>query len=154
MDLVGNALGGGGFGGAGAGGFQNPGPPVLDHIELTPRQPWFNERGNIRTTLAYTASAGTVPSWNFNKNFPGAMTVNLKVEEGETYLVDFSVSSWGSGTYRVETDAGEQEFADNGGDLEHVLVALNASESGWVSVRLNREGTGYYTYAVIVNRME
>lgn len=154
MALVGNALGGGGFGGGASGDFQNPGPPVLDHIELTPRQPWFNERGNVHTVLAYSASTGSVPSWNFNKNFPGLMTVNLKVEEGATYLVDFSVSSWGSGTYRVETDSGDQEFADNGGDLEHVLVALNASESGWVSVRLKREGTGHYTYAIIVNRME
>ena len=152
LDLVGNALGGGGF--AGPGGFQNPGPPVLDHIELTPRQPWFHDKGNVRTVLAYTVSTGTAPSWQFNTNFPGGMTVNLKVEEGRTYLVDFAVSSWGNGTYRVETDAGDQEFADAGGDLEHVLVGLNATESGWVKVQLSREGTGYYAYSVIVNRME
>ena len=154
LDLVGNALGGGGFGGAAGRDFQSPGPPVLDHIELTTRQPWFHEKGNVRTALAYTTSTGAAPSWNFNKNFPGLMTVNLKVEEGATYLVDFVVSSWGSGTYQVETDSGMQEFADNGGDLEHLLVGLNATESGWVNLHLRREGTGYYVYSVIVNRME
>jgi hypothetical protein len=153
MDLLSEALGGGGFGGAGAGGFQNPGPPVLDHIELSARQTWANEKGYLDFLLPYDINPAT-PSINFNKNFPGRLTVRLKVEEGKTYLVDFAVSSWGSGTYSVETSGGEQEFDDPQGNLEHVLVALNATESGWTDVRFDRTGTGHYLYTVTVDRME
>lgn len=154
MDLVGAALGGGGFGGAGAGGFQNPGPPVLDHIELSARSTWVHEKGYLDFVLPYDINPAT-PSITFNKNFPGAMTVKLKVEEGETYLVDFAVSSWGKGTYRIETSGGEQEFDDPQGKLEHVLVALNATESGWTNVRFKRTGdSGHYLYSVRVDRME
>ena len=154
MDLVGNAIGGGGFGGAAPGGFQNPGPPVLDHIELSARQMWVNEKGYLDFVLPYQMNPST-PSINFNKNFPGQMTVKLKVEEGKSYLVDFAVSSWGKGTYKVETSGGAQEFDDPQGKLEHVLVALHATESGWTDVRFERLGdSGHYLYTIIVNRME
>jgi len=153
LDLLGVALGGG-FGGAGAGDFQNPGPPVLDHIELSARTLWIHEKGYLDFVLPYQLNPST-PSINFNKNFPGVMTVRLKVEEGKTYLVDFAVSSWANGTYRVETSGGEQEFDDPQGKLEHVLVALNATESGWTNVRFQRLGdSGHYLFTVHVDRME
>lgn len=153
LDLLGAALGGG-FGGAASGDFQNPGPPVLDHIELSARRPWVNEKGYLHFLLPFSLNPSS-PSINFNKNFPGLLTVKLKVEEGETYLVDFVVSSWGKGTYRVETSGGEQEFADTQGKLEHVLVALHATENGWTDIKFNRTGdTGHYLFTVHVDRIE
>jgi hypothetical protein len=156
MNLVAVALGGGG-GGGGAGAaadIQNPGPPVLDHIELSARRLWVNEKGYLDFILPYELNPST-PSINFNKNFPGIMTVRLKVEEGKNYLVDFSVKSWGQGTYRVETSGGEQEFDDPQGKLEHVLVALSATESGWTNVKFQRLGdSGHYLFTVHVDRIE
>ena len=160
MDLVAVALGGGGGGGGGGGAgaasgdFQNPGPPVLDHIELSARRPWVNEKGYLNFVLPFSLNPSS-PSINFNKNFPGSLTVKLKVEEGETYVVDFSVKSWGSGTYRVETSGGSQEFADTQGKLEHVLVVLHATETGWTDIEFDRAGdSGHYLYSVRVDRME
>ena len=55
----------------------------------------------------------------------------------------------------METSAGDQEFEDVQGKLEHVLVALNATESGWTSLEFNRTGdTGHYLYSVKVDRVE
>lgn len=154
MELVGAALGGGGGGGAGGGDFQNPGPPVLDHIELSARRLWVNEKGYLDFLLPYQLNP-SMPSINFNKNFPGSMTVRLKVEEGKTYVVDFAVKSWGQGTYRIETSGGTQEFEDIQGKLEHILVALNATESGWTDIKFDRTGdTGHYLFTVHVDRME
>ncbi len=154
INLVAGALGGGGFGGAGAGGLQNPGPPVLDHIELSARRMWVNEKGYLYFLLPFSLDPSS-PSINFNKNYPGSMIVKLKVEEGETYLIDFAVKSWGKGTYRIETSGGSQEFEDTQGKLEHVLIALNATESGWTDVGFDRTGdTGHYLYSVRVDRMD
>jgi len=154
MDLVGKALGGGGFGGAGGRDVQSPGPPVLDHIELSARRPWVQEKGYVKFFLPYSINPAAA-STDFNTNYPGSMTVVLKVEQGATYLADFAVKSWGAGTYVVETEGGSQEFGDPQGNLEHVLVALQATESGWIDVKFERpEGTGYYLYSVKVDRME
>lgn len=159
MDLVAVALGGGGGGGGGGAGaasgdFQNPGPPVLNHIELSARRPWVNEKGYLYFLLPFSLNPSS-PSINFNKNFPGSLTVKLKVQEGETYLVDFSVKSWGSGTYRIETSGGSQEFADTQGKLEHVLVVLHATESGWTDIKFDRTGdSGHDLFTVHVDRME
>jgi hypothetical protein len=152
LDLLGEALGGGGLGGAGSRDFQNPGPPVLDHIELSARTPWVNEKGNVEFFLPYDVDPD-VPSVNFNKNFPGLFYVNLKLEEGKSYLVDVAVSSWGAGAYKVEVNGSEQEFADPQGNLEHLLIALQATESGWVKIDIIREGTGYYMYSVTADRV-
>ena len=125
--------------------------PVLEHIVLSAKQPFFSERGFLTLTLAYTVHPET--AINFNSNFPGSAGVKLKVEEGRTYLLDFAVKSWGSGTYLVETESGNQEFADTSASKEHILVALNATSSGWTTVRLNRDGTDYHLYYVEGTRL-
>jgi hypothetical protein len=112
------------------------------------------EKGYVKFFLPYSIDPSAA-STDFNTNYPGAMTVVLKVEQGKTYLADFAVKSWGAGTYVVETEGGSQEFGDPQGKLEHVLVALQATESGWIDVKFQRtEGTGYYLYSVKVDRME
>lgn len=148
--IVMGALGGGPSGGPAD--VQNPGPPVLDHIELSARRPWANEKGYVEFLLPYDVDT-SVPAVNFNKNYPGVLEVHLKLEEGRSYLVDFALSSWGAGTYRAEVDGFAQEFADPKGELEHVLVALQATEDGWTRISFRREGTGYYLYTVTAERV-
>ena len=125
--------------------------PVLEHIVLSAKQPFFSERGFLTLALAYSVHPET--AINFNDNFPGSAGVKLKVEEGRTYLLDFAVKSRGSGTYLLETESGQQEFADKSASMEHILVALNATSSGWTTVRLNRDGTDYHLYYVEVTRV-
>lgn len=137
----------------GPGAFEAPDKPVLNHLELDARNSWKYERGHLDLTLPYDVD----PDGEyilFNKNFPHALSVTVKVEEGETYLVDFEVSSWGSGTYTVKTDGGEQEFPDQNAKAEHILVGLNASESGWTTIRLTRSGTGWYMYSATIDRVD
>ena len=124
---------------------------LLEHLLLSAKQPFFSERGLLTLALAYTVHPET--AINFNSNFPGSAGVKLKVEKGRTYLLDFAVKSWGSGTYLLETESGNQELADQSGSKEHILVALNATSSGWTTVRLNRDGSDYHLYYVEVTRV-
>ncbi len=151
IDRIASALGGGIE--PGPSNVQNAGPPVLDRIKLSARRPWFNERGNVEFVLPYEVNP-ELPSVTFNKNFPGLLRVNLKLEAGRSYLVDFAVSSWGAGSYRVEAGGATQEFGDPQGNLEHVLIALQASQDGWTTIDLKREGTGYYLYTVTTDRVD
>ncbi len=123
--------------------------PVLEHIVLTSRQPFVNEKGYLRLTLPQTVHPESPIV--FNKEYPSTMSVNLKVEEGGLYLVDFTVKGVGSGTYKVVTEAGSQEFKDAGGNLKHVLIALNAEASGWTGVSMTHTGT-YNLFSVEVTR--
>lgn len=145
-----DSMGGGGGGVGSAGGFEAAPEPVLDHIVLTSKTPFVHEKGYMSLTLPYTFHPESAIV--FNKNFPNVMNVKLKVEKGGVYLVDFAVDAISTGTYRVETEAGDQEFNDPGGNMEHILVGLNAGASGWTSVRLQREGTGYNLFSVEITR--
>jgi len=143
-----------GIGGSGeipsAGSYQAAPDPVLDHIVLTAKNPWYNERGYLRLTLPYGFHPES--SIEFNKNFPNILDVKLNVENGGLYLVDFSVKAIGAGTYNVETESGNQAFEDSKGSMEHVLIALSAGASGWTSLQMKREGTGYQLYSVEVTK--
>ncbi len=123
---------------------------MLDHIVLSARNPFYNEKGYLTATLPYTFHPESAIV--FNKNFPGLMNVKLNIEKGGIYLVDYAVKAIGAGTYKVVTESGEQEFADPGGTMEHIMVGINAGASGWTTVRLQREGTGYNLYSVEVTR--
>jgi hypothetical protein len=123
--------------------------PGLQHIVLTSRQPFVSEKGYLRLTLPQTVHPESPIV--FNKEFPSTMSVNLKVEEGGLYLVDFAVRGVGSGTYKVNTGAGGQEFDDTEGNLKHVLIALNAEASGWTGVSMTHTGT-YNLFSVEVTR--
>ena len=125
--------------------------PVLEHLLLTAKQPFFSEQGFLTLTLAHTVHPQT--SITFNSSNPGSTGVKLKVEKGRTYLLDFAVKSSESGIYLLETESGQQEFEDTSASKEHILVALNATSSGWTTVRLHRKGTGYHLYSVEVTRV-
>ncbi len=143
-------------GGGGGGGMPTPGnfettPEVkLEHIVLSAKRPFYNKRGYLKTTLAFTADPNS--NINFNTNFPGMATIYLNVEQGHTYLLDFSVSSWATGTYKIKTESGSQSFDDPGGHAEHILIGLNAQSSGWTPIEFDRQGPGYYLYSIEVTR--
>lgn len=149
MDSILKGIGGGG-GVPSAGDVKAKPKPELDHIVLTSQKPFYNEKGYLRLTLPYTFQPESAIV--LNKNFPNVVGVMLKVEKGGLYLVDYAVNAIGSGSYKVETESGDQLFNDSNGKLEHVLVALNATTSGWTSLRLKREGTGYNLYSVEVTK--
>jgi hypothetical protein len=80
----------------------------------------------------------------------GIAAVRLKVQAGETYLLDFAVSALGQGVYTLIADSGQREFDDPEGMLRHLLIGLKAEASGWTSVRLQRSGAGYHLHSVAV----
>jgi len=128
-----------------------PSKPVLEHLLLSARQPFFSEQGFLTLALAYAVHPET--AIKFNSNYPGSAGLKLKVEKGHTYLLDFAVRSGTSGTYRVQTESGKQEFDDTSASKDHLLVALKATSSGWTTVRLSRDGTEYHLYYVEVTRV-
>ncbi len=125
--------------------------PVLEHLLLSARHPYFSEQGFLTLNLAYRVHPET--AINFNSAYPGSAGVKMKVEKGRTYLLDFSVQSWGGGTYLLETAGGKQTFEDEAGSKKHILVALKATSSGWTTVRLSRDGTDYHLYSVEIMRV-
>lgn len=125
--------------------------PVLEHLLLTAKQPFFSEQGFLTLTLAATVHPET--AINFKSSYPASAGLKLKVEKGRTYLLDFAVKSAQSGTYLLETESGKQEFEDKSAGKQHILVALKATSSGWTTVRLNRGGTAYNLYYVEVTRV-
>ncbi len=118
----------------------------INSITLSPKNPYMEGQGLLTVTLA--ASVHPETAIKFEPKNAGSAGVKIKVEKGQKYLLDFFVRSLGSGSYQVETENGKQEFVDEAGQRTHVLIALSASSSGWTTVRLRREGTGYYLYAV------
>jgi hypothetical protein len=117
---------------------------------LTSRQPYIKEQGYLTLTLPHTVHPESAIV--FNTDFPGAVGVKLKVENGDLYLVDFAVKAAGAGVYKVATESGGQEFEDSNGKLEHLLIALSAGADGWTTVRMNRTGTGFNLYSVKVTK--
>jgi len=125
--------------------------PVLEHLLLSAKQPYVSEQGFLTLSQAYTVHPET--AINFNSDSPGSAGLKLKVEKGRTYLLDFAVKSNESGTYLLEAEGKKHEFEDNSATKEHILVALNATSSGWTTVRLDRGGTGFHLYYVEVTRV-
>lgn len=124
--------------------------PGLQHIVLTPKQPFIDEKGYLRLTLPQTFHPESPIV--FSKEYPNTMSVRLKVEEGGLYLVDFTVKGMGAGSFKVVTEGGGQEFNDSAGTLGHVLIALSAATTGWTGVSMTHTGTGYNLYSVEVTR--
>lgn len=150
MDRIAVALGGG----AGDRGVRMPGNPVYGNVAFSLRRMGVNEAGDLDAALSYDLDPSAAAT-QFIKNSAGSMTIRLRVEEGKTYVVDFSVKSSGSGIYRVETSGGSRDFEDNQGQLEHVLVVLEATESGWTEVDIGRMGDSrHWVLEVRVSRIE
>ncbi len=126
--------------------------PVLVHLKLSARQPFFRDQAFL--TLVRASSVHPETAIKFNEDLPGSAAIKLKVETGRTYLLDFAVKSWGSGSYLLETESGKQKFEDESAGKQHILVALAATSSGWTTVRIKREGAGYHLYYVEITQVE
>jgi len=124
--------------------------PELDHIVLTPREPYFEGKGYLTLTMPRTFHPESAIV--FDENSTGSVGVKLMVEKDGLYLVDFAVRAMGAGAYTVETESGGQGFKDSDGSLEHVLIALSAGAQGWTTVRMNRSGAGFNLYSIEVSR--
>lgn len=122
----------------------------LDHIVLSAREPFYEDKGYLTLTLPATFHPESVIA--FDNNFSNILGVKLNVEKGGMYLVDFAVHATGAGAYKVDTESGGQTFEDSNSALEHVLIALSAEASGWTTVRMSRTGSGYNLYSVEVTR--
>lgn len=144
------SLGGGGSRVPPAGTGEADSEPVLNHIVLTSRKPYFEEKGYLTLTLPRTFHPESAIV--FDENSAAAVGVKLMVEKGGLYLVDFAVRAMEAGAYTVETESGAQGFEDSDGNLEHVLIAIRAGASGWTTMRMNRTGAGFNLYSVEVTR--
>lgn len=125
---------------------------VLDQFSLTAQKMSFPKRGYLILDLAHQvdAQAGV----QFRMNSPGSATVNLNIEKGRAYLLDFAVNSWGDGAYQIETEGGAQSFQDPRGEMQHLLVGIEAATTGLSTITLRRSGSGYYLHAVTVSWLE
>lgn len=135
-----------------AGAIQAPAPTELQDVTLTSRRPWINNQAYVDYTMPVTVnnSTGVV---QFSTNYLNYTTVHLNVVEGASYLVDFAVDAWGSGTYRVTSGDNVQTFPDSNGQ-QHILVGVQAAATGWVSVQMTRSaGSGYYVHEVRITRV-
>lgn len=136
----------------GTGAIQAQAPTELQDITLTARRPWVNNRAYLSYLFPATvnSSTGTVM---FSRD-SGFATVYLNAAEGALYLVDFAVDAWGIGTYRVASGDNAQTFPNSNGQ-QHLMVAVQATTAGWVSVQLSRSnGSGYYIHEVRVTRVD
>lgn len=122
------------------------GKPSVDDVNATTMA--FS--GKACLTFALPDELGPEHGVKFDINFPWSASVNLNVDKGRTYLVDFAVNSWSGGSYEIETATGSQVFAHTNGTRGHVLVGVNAAGSGWTAVRIKHTGTGYDLHSVEV----
>ena len=76
--------------------------------------------------------------------------VGVNLIAGSTYLFDFLVNGEGEGTFTLETDSGLYEFPDPNGDLDNVLVAFRAEQTGWTEISLRRTKGSFDLHSVEV----
>ncbi len=120
--------------------------PTLSHLLLTVRRPWFVHRGFLAGEGVARLDSRSV--MRFEESVPGRAIVGLNVVEGLTYLVDFLVGGEGAGDYVFESSSGEQVFTDPVGERNHVLVAIQAQNSGWTEISLRRNGGAFDLHTV------
>lgn len=122
--------------------------PDLRQAILTVKRPWYVHRAFLSAEGVQRVDARSV--MRFDESIPGRAVVGLNLNVGHTYLIDFLVKGEGKGDYSVETSAGIQPFPDPKGERTHVLVALDAQESGWTEVSLRRDGGAFDLHSVEV----
>jgi hypothetical protein len=86
----------------------------------------------------------------FDGDSGGVAALRLQVAAGQSYLLDFAVSSLGPGEYAITADSVRKAYADPAADSRHLLVGLRAAADGWTTVRLERSGSGFHLHSVSV----
>lgn len=120
-------------------------------IALSARQPFDPAIGHLTFDLPHRFDP--VHGVGFRADSAGSAGVSLHTEQGRSYLLDYAVNSWGEGVYTVEADGNAQEVPDDG-NLSHVLVGIQATAGGWITVRLRRSGSGFYLHGVEVTPVQ
>jgi hypothetical protein len=75
------------------------------------------------------------------------------VDKGERYLVDFSVKTGADLKFHVSTDTGTTDISVAKG-THHLLVYLDAQETGTTAVTLTADDAIFAFYSVEVTRTE
>ena len=87
---------------------------------------------------------------HFDESVQGRAVIGLNLVAGHAYLLDFLINGEGEGIYTIESSAGIQEFPDPDGERGHILVALQAQESGWAELSLRRSAGSFDLHSVEV----
>lgn len=115
-------------------------------IVLSSKQPFME--GLAVLTLNHPTTVHPETGIRFSADGDGSAAVKFMLQEGSGYLLDFQVRSSGPGFYTVETAGGAQQFDDQTGAREHILVAIKAQGSGWTTTRLKHQGSDFHLYSV------
>lgn len=120
-----------------------------DYFVLTMSEPLG--KGGDYLSFTNTLNFNPISGARFGRDGNGVAWLHLMVEEGHTYLVDFVVTSFGAGSYRLAVESNEHTVEDLGGSFNHVTARLKASSSGSARVSLRQDvGNGFRLYAVAV----
>lgn len=122
--------------------------PTVRQLILSVKRPWYVHRAFLSSEGAQRVDARSV--MHFDESTPGRAVVGLNLVAGKNYLVDFLVDGNGEGTYTIESGAGTQEFPDPEGERNHVLLALQAQQSGWAELSLRRSAGSFDLHSVEV----
>jgi len=125
--------------------------PTFDALRLTAAQPWVENAAFLVMTGAQTVHPES--SMQFPAAPSGFAALRMRVEQGASYLVDFAVRGEGAGAYQVKSDSLTLTVDDPHATADHVLTAVEAAGSGWVTVRLERSAGGFHLYAVELTRI-
>lgn len=123
----------------------------LESVTLSAKRPWAANRAYLSAVMPekFDAESGVV---ELNINYGGWIDVHLNVEANASYLVDLATQTWGDGgTWKIEI--GEQQIEiEKGPGSEHVLFAVQSPQSGWLTVRIRRVGSGCRLFEVAIDR--
>ena len=79
----------------------------------------------------------------------GSLSLNLHVESGKRYDIQFFLEPLGPGIFEVFVGSDQQQYQDPAGKMKNILVSLKAMSSGWTRVELNRTfGVGFILRSV------
>ena len=133
---------------------KSPEQPRLEHLQLTVQHNYsgfgwldLNEirhiDGKDNYASFYTAT-DPIMAWT---------RAHLKVDAGERYLLDFSVSVSDETTFTIDSSGGSQKSTVNKGS-HHILVYLDADKSKTTTVALTSHDAQYTFFALDVTRVE
>ena len=79
----------------------------------------------------------------------GSLSLNLHVESGKRYDIQFFLEPLGPGIFEVFVDTDQHQYQDPAGKMQNIMVSLKAMSSGWTRVDLSRTfGVGFILYSV------
>ena len=109
--------------------------PKLTSLTLSAKRPFLNNRGYLEfNEVRHFDPKTDKVSWYQPSPGMGYVTARLNVEKGERYLADMSVSCYEAQTFAF----GGQQMGVGAGS-HHLLLILEPTQSGWISVTLSND---------------